>query len=68
KRYLLLERQDQFAQALVSKLAGYALGRPLTMADRVDLEQLTTQFRKSDDRLWDLIQLLVGSDLFQAKL
>jgi hypothetical protein len=38
------------------------------MADRVDLEQLTTQFRKSDDRLWDLIQLLVGSDLFQAKL
>ena len=30
KRYLLVERQDQFARAMVHKLTSYALGRSLT--------------------------------------
>jgi hypothetical protein len=67
KRYLLLERQDQFAQAMVHKLMSYALGRALTIADRADVEQLSGQFRRSDDRLSALIELIVSSELFSSK-
>lgn len=67
KRYLLAERQDQFAQAMVHKLTAYALGRPLTFADRVELEKLTSAFRRHGDRLGDLVSLVVTSDLFNAK-
>jgi hypothetical protein len=67
KRYLLMERQDQFAQAMVHKLTAYALGRPLGFGDASDLERLTLQLRQQDDRLGDLIQLIVRSDIFSAK-
>jgi hypothetical protein len=67
KRYLLQERQDQFAKAMVHKLASYALGRPLSFSDHAAIEELTAQFRKRGDRLGDLVHLLVASDLFQSK-
>ncbi len=67
KRYLLTERQDQFAQAMVSKLTAYALGRPLTFGDRSDIERLTSELRRRGDGLRELIQLLVASDIFNAK-
>jgi hypothetical protein len=68
KRYLLEERQDQFAQAMVHKLTAYALGRPLTFGDRLDIERLTSAFRRREDRLGDLVQLIVGSEIFNSKL
>jgi hypothetical protein len=67
KRYLLGSRQDQFAHAMVHKLTTYALGRPLTFGDRASLDELTTKFRKQDDRLGDLIALVVTSELFKTK-
>ena len=67
KRHLLLDRQDQFARAVVHKLTTYALGRPLSFGDRADIESLTTQFRKRDDRLGDLVQLIISSNLFNSK-
>jgi mono/diheme cytochrome c family protein len=67
KRYLLTERQDQFAHAMVHKLLSFALGRPLSFGDRGEVERLTRQFRKQDDRLGDLISLITTSDLFRAK-
>jgi mono/diheme cytochrome c family protein len=66
KRYLLAERQDQFARAMVHKLMTYALGRPLTFSDSADLDRLTAQLRRSGDGLGDLIQLIVSSDLFNS--
>jgi hypothetical protein len=68
KRYLLADRQDQFARAMLRKLTAYALGRPLAFADHAAIDNLTTQFRKNDDRLVDLIHLIVNSSLFQSKL
>ena len=65
KRYLLLNRQDQFARALVHKLSAYALGRPLGFEDYAKLEEITFQLRKKGDGLSTLISLLVTSDLFQ---
>ena len=67
KRYLLTDRQDQFARAMVHKMTAFALGRPLTFADRADIDSLTAQFRKKDDRLGDLVHLIIGSDIFNSK-
>ncbi len=67
KRYLLADRQDQFARAMVHKISAYALGRPVTFADHADIDALTSQFRKQNDQLADLIHLVVSSNLFHSK-
>ena len=67
KRYLLTDRQDQFARAMVHKLTAYALGRPLSFGDHAEIENLTARFRRRGDRLGDLIHLIVDSDLFRSK-
>jgi mono/diheme cytochrome c family protein len=67
KRFLLTNRQDQFARAMVHKLTTYALGRPLTFSDRSDVDGITAEFRKKDDRLADLISLIVTSEIFRSK-
>ncbi len=67
KRYLLTDRQDQFARAMVHKMTAYALGRPLSFSDRADIDSITRQFRKHGDRLGDLVNLIIGSELFHAK-
>jgi mono/diheme cytochrome c family protein len=67
KRYLFTSRQDQFARALVDKMTAYALGRPLSFADRADIDNMTRQFRRQDDRLRDLIHLIVGSSIFGSQ-
>ena len=66
KRYLLLDRQDQFTRAMVHKLTAYALGRPLSFGDRADIESLTAEVRQKDDRLGDMIQLIVKSNIFNS--
>ena len=66
KRYLLIERQDQFARAMVHKLMAYALGRPLAFGDNADIDSLTAQFRRRDDGLRGLIHLLINSNLFNS--
>ena len=67
KRHLLADRQDQFARAMVHKMSVYALGRPLTFADHADVDGLTARFRKKEDRLADMIHLIVSSNLFNSK-
>ena len=67
KRFLLVHRQDQLCRSMVDKLCGYALGRPMTSADRAQVDRITLEFRKQDDRLGDLIQLIVSSNLFKSR-
>lgn len=67
KRYLLTERQDQFARAIVHKMTAYALGRPLSFGDHADIDSLTGQFRENGDRLKDLIHLIADSPVFRSK-
>ena len=64
KRYLLSNRQDQFARAMVYKLATFALGRPLTFGDRSSVDQITADLREQGDGLATLVTLIVTSDLF----
>ena len=52
---------------MVYKLTSYALGRPLTFADRARLEAITARLRKEGDGLATLVTLITTSDLFQTK-
>lgn len=64
KRFLLQNRQDQFVRAFVHKVASYAVGRPLTLADRAEVDKITVKVRHSHDSLVSVIQSIVSSDLF----
>ncbi len=64
KRYLLMDRQDQFARAIVHKLTSYALGRPLSFSDHTALDGITQQFRHRGDHLRILIDLIVQNEIF----
>lgn len=67
KRYLLANRQDQFATAMVHKLTTYAIGRPLTFSDRSDVDKLTANLRQQGDGLETLVKLVVTSEIFRSK-
>ena len=67
KRYLMNSRKDQFARAMVHKLTSYALGRPLSFADRHETDKMTTELREKGDGLRDLIRIVIKGDLFTAK-
>ncbi len=67
KRYLLTNRQDQFARAIAHKLTTFALGRPLTFGDHASVDRLTAKFRKEGDGLATLVALIVTSDVFQSR-
>ena len=66
KRYLLENRQDQFARAIVYKMTTFALGRPLSFSDRSELDRITSDLRNQDDGLGTLVELIVMSDLFRS--
>ena len=67
KRFLLENRQDQFARAMVYKMTTYALGRPLTFADHSGLDRITADLRKQGDGLATMVTLIVESELFRSK-
>jgi len=67
KKYLLENRQDQFAHALVNKMSAYALGRPIGFSDRSEIESITTELRNDGDGLATLVRLIVTSKLFHSK-
>ena len=67
KRFLLENRQDQFASAMVHKMTTYALGRPLTFGDRSSVDQITAGLRQQKDGLATMVTLIVTSQLFQSK-
>lgn len=67
KAHLLTEKHEEFARTLVSRLLAYSLGRSLELSDHDTVDQLTTQFVKSDYKLRKLIQMIAASDAFDSK-
>jgi hypothetical protein len=67
KRFLLENRQDQVARAMVHKLTTYSLGRPLTFGDLSSVEQITADLRRQGDGLATLVRLVATSKLFLTK-
>lgn len=68
KRYLLLERQDQFVRSFVHKLTTYALGRPLPFSDDAEIDRIAADLRQSGDGLRDLVVLICESPLFNTRV
>ena len=67
RSYLLENRREWFARAVVKRLMAYALGRSLDLGDRGDVEALTAEFVAGDFRLRGLIVDLVQSEAFLTK-
>ena len=67
QKYLLNQRRDQFAKALVSKLLIYGLGRSLELADEPLIDELSVQFAKDDYRLPGLMKNIIMSELFLSR-
>lgn len=67
KRFLLKNRQDQIVRSIVGKLTTFALGRPLTFADRADLDAIAAKVRREGDGLRTAIAAIVRSDLFRSE-
>ena len=67
KRFLLKNRQDQFLRAMVHKMCVYALGRPLTFADREGVEEIAAEVRREGDGLATLVLQVATSELFLSQ-
>jgi mono/diheme cytochrome c family protein len=67
KRFLLEDRQDQFARAMVYKIATYGLGRRLGFADEADVDAITAAVRSQGDGLKTVVREIATSELFQTR-
>ncbi len=63
----LLERQPQFARALVEKLLIHLLGRELTAADRPAIRNILDQTAAGGHRLRDIVLACCASELVSTK-
>lgn len=64
---LIRTQADNFRRAMAHKLMAYALGRALSVNDKVAADGLVHALRAREDRLSGLIDLIVASELFQSK-
>jgi len=64
KSYLMANRQDQFAKAMVHKFSTYALGRPMSFADRPEIDKMAAELKKRGNGLRDLVFVVIHSSLF----
>ena len=67
QKFLLNERREQFAHALVSKLLTYALGRSLKLEDEPLIEELSASFAKNNYQLANLMENIVTSRSFLSR-
>lgn len=63
---ILLQRSDQFVEALASKLLTYALGRGVEPFDRPAIRKIALSCRERGDRLDALIEAIVLSETFRT--
>jgi mono/diheme cytochrome c family protein len=68
KNYLMADRQDQFAKAMVHKLSAYALGRPISFADRAEIDKMADELKNRGNGLHDLVSIVIHSNLFSQKI
>jgi hypothetical protein len=64
----ILAEEDVFAQAFVEHLLSYALGRALTVSDRIAAGEIARASKKEDYKMRDVIRNLVLHDVFVQKV
>ena len=65
--YIVEKKSRDFADALVRRIAGYALGRQLEYSDTPLIKQLTDKLISKDFRISSVIEDLVTSSTFLTK-
>ncbi len=65
--YLVTQRKDEFARALVERLLTYALGRRLELSDHHNVNKLTQDFIQNDYRMGWLVRAIAASEPFLTK-
>lgn len=65
--YLLEQQSRRFARALTSKLLAYALGRSLEGSDESVVDEIASQFERTEYRLRELCTIIVTSDSFRSR-
>ena len=64
---MLMERKPLVVRCLTSKMLTYATGRKLEPVDRGEIDRIVGALGKGDDRLRDLVHLVVTSNIFLNK-
>lgn len=66
-KQILVQRKRQFAAALTTKLLAYSTGRSPAPSDRPHVERIVKELENREDRMRDLIELVVQSEAFRSK-
>ncbi|MDA7865986.1 DUF1585 domain-containing protein, partial [Akkermansiaceae bacterium] len=64
---MLKEREPRIVQCLTEKMLTHATGRRLEATDRGEINRIIRDLGKNQNRLRDLVHLVVKSDLFLNK-
>ncbi len=64
---ILLERQDQFASALIVKMLAYSIGRQIQATDRPHIDQILESLRQTGFGARDLVEQIAFSVPFRIK-
>jgi hypothetical protein len=64
---MLIERKDLVARCLTNKMLTYATGRELEAADRGEVDFIMKRLAQKENRLRDLVKLVVESKIFLNK-
>ncbi len=64
RKHLLQQKREQCMQAIAYFMLTYALGRPVDIGDRRDLEKINVRFADSGYDLRELLLAIVESDAF----
>ena len=63
----LLEERDKLARAFIEHLCTYALRRVLSFDDQDDIQAITTEAKKCDYRIKDIVRAVALSDLVKKR-
>ena len=63
---VLLSKKGLFARALTSRLLAYAIGRPLEVSDRPQVDAIVAELNNRGGGFRDLVELVVLSEAFRS--
>jgi len=61
---MLMERKELVVRCLTKKMLTYATGRKLEAIDRGEVDRITAELARRDNRLRELVRLVVKSGIF----
>ena len=64
---MLLDRKELVTRCLTTKMLTYATGRKLETTDRGEVDKILEELKEYDNRLRDLVNLVVQSQIFLNK-